>query len=64
MARKKDLISMYRGALVSGNVKISVYFLNKQIIFKPLDKFFRKFKNLEINRPFIWSLSFKTIDIL
>ena len=53
MARKKDLIGMYRGALVSGNVKISVYFLNKQIIFKPLDKFFRKFKNLEINRPFI-----------
>ena len=53
MARKKDLIGMYRGALVSGNVKISVYFLNKRIIFKPLDKFFRKFKNLEINRPFI-----------
>ena len=53
IARKDDLISMYRGALVRGNVKISVYFLNKRIIFKPLDKFFRKFKNLEINRPFI-----------
>ena len=26
IARKKDLISMYRGALVSGNVNISVYF--------------------------------------
>ena len=28
IARKKDLISMYRGALVSGNVNISVFFLN------------------------------------
>ena len=26
IARKKDLISMYWGALVSGNVNISVYF--------------------------------------
>ena len=26
LARKKDLISMYRGALVSGLVNISVYF--------------------------------------
>ena len=26
IARKKDLISMYRGTVVSGNVNISVYF--------------------------------------
>ena len=26
IARKKNLISMYRGALVSGHVNISVYF--------------------------------------
>ena len=26
IGRKKDLISMYRGALISGNVNISVYF--------------------------------------
>ena len=37
---------------------------HKQIIFKPVNKFFRKFNSLEINRPFMWPLSFKIIDII
>ena len=54
MARKKDLISMFRDALVYRFLNILVYF-NKlaKKKFKPLDRFFTKFKILEINLPFI-----------
>ena len=40
VAKKKDLISMYHGALVSGFVNISVYF-NKlvKIFYPPIDFF-------------------------
>ena len=43
VARKKDLISMYRGALVSGNVNISVYFNKLANNFKSFDIFFSNF---------------------
>ena len=33
-------------------------------MFKPLDRYFKKIKIFEINRPFIWPFSFKIIDIL
>ena len=34
-----------------------------KLIFKPLNRFFRTFKNLEINRSFIRPFNFKIIDI-
>ena len=43
---------MYWGALVSGNVNISVYFNKLANNFKT-DRFLKKIKNLEINRLFI-----------
>ena len=43
--RDKDFISMYRGALVSGFVNISVYF-NKLL----LDRFFKKISILLVIR--------------
>ena len=46
IARKKDLISMYRGALVSGFVNIPVYFNKSANNFKPLDRFFKRIKIL------------------
>ena len=59
--RKKDLISMYRGTLVSGFANISVYF-NKLAnnFMKPLDKCFKRIKILlvillhEKFLPFDW----------
>ena len=40
IARKRDLFSMYRGALVKGFVKISVYFNKSANNFEPHDRFF------------------------
>ena len=37
---------MYRGALVSGFVNISVYFNKLASNFKPLDRFFKRIKIL------------------
>ena len=42
IARKRDLISMYQGALVSGFVNISVYFTKLANNFKPNDRFFKR----------------------
>ena len=42
IARKKDLISLYHGALVSGFVNISVYFNKLANNLKPLDRFFNR----------------------
>ena len=46
-----DLISIYRGALVKGFVKISLYFNKFANNFEPHDRFLKKIKTLEINRP-------------
>ena len=42
IARKRDLISTYQGALVSGFVNISVYFTKLANNFKPNDRFFKR----------------------
>ena len=55
---------MFWRALASGFVNILVHLNNKRIILKPQDSFFLKSKIFEINRTFIWPLSFKIIDIL
>ena len=39
---------MYRGALVSGFVNISVYFNKLANNFKPLDRFFKRIKILRV----------------
>ena len=44
--RKKDLISMYPGTLVSGFPNISVYFNKLANNFKPLDRFLKRIKIL------------------
>ena len=54
---------MYRGALVSGFVNVLVCF-NKSAIWNHSIDFFKQLKILEINRRFVWLLSFKIIDIL
>ena len=41
-----NLISLYRGALVSGFVNISVYLNKSANNFKPLDRFFKRIKIL------------------
>ena len=46
IAGKKDLISMYRGALDSGFVNISVYLNKLANNFKPKDRFFKTIKIL------------------
>ena len=46
IGRKKDLISLYHGALVSGFVNISVCFNKLANNFKPLDRFFKRIKIL------------------
>ena len=46
IARKKDLISTYQGALVSGFVNISVYFTKLANNFKPNDRFFKRIQIL------------------
>ena len=46
IARKKDLISMYRGALDSGFVNISIYLNKLANNFKPKDRFFKTIKIL------------------
>ena len=75
-ARKSFAINLFkivswRSWLVCIEALLSAFFLifwssltNWYIIFKPLDIFSYKFKILEINLPFIWSSSFKVIDIL
>ena len=45
IAREKDFISMYRGALVSGFVNLSVYFYKLL-----LDRFFKKINILLVIR--------------
>ena len=55
---------MYRGALVKAFVKISVYFNKFANNFELHDRFFKKFKTLAINRPFMCPFSFTIIDIL
>ena len=54
IAREKDLISMHRGALVSGFVNILVYF-NKQANtnFETTRYFFQQFEIFKINSRFI-----------
>ena len=44
IAGKRDLISTYEGALVSGSVNISVYFTKLANNFKPNDRFFKEFR--------------------
>ena len=46
IARKKDLISMYQGALVSRLVNISVYFTKLANNFQPNDRFFKRIQIL------------------
>ena len=46
IARKKDLISTYQGALVSGFVNISFYFTKLANNFKPNDRFFKRIQIL------------------
>ena len=46
IARKRDLISTYQGALVSGFVNISVYFTKLANNFKPNDRFFKRIQIL------------------
>ena len=46
ITRKRDLISTYQGALVSGFVKISVYFTKLANNFKPNDRFFKRIQIL------------------
>ena len=62
IARKKDLIGMYRGAVVSGFVNISVYF--NKLANKSLDRFLEKIDILKIRRRFKRPLSLKIIDLL
>ena len=52
IARKKDLISMYRGALVSGFCTFWPTLTNQRIIFKPLDRFFKKFNRSRTRIPY------------
>ena len=53
LERKKDLFSLYRGAFVSGFLTFWSTLTNYRIIYKPLDRFFKKFMIPEINLPFI-----------
>ena len=46
IARKKDLISMYQGPLVSRLVNISVYFTKLANNFQPNDRFFKRIQIL------------------
>ena len=46
IARKRDLISTYQSALVSGFVNISVYFTKLANNFKPKDRFFKRIQIL------------------
>ena len=46
IARKKDLISMYQGALESRLVNISVYFTKLANNFQPNDRFFKRIQIL------------------
>ena len=48
ITRKKDLISMYRGTLVSAFVNILVYFNRLVTNFKPNDRFFKRIQILLI----------------
>ena len=46
IARERDLISMYQGALVSVFVNILVYFTKLANNFKPNDRFFKRIQIL------------------
>ena len=46
VARKRDLISTYQGALVSGFVNILVYFTKLANNFKPNDRFSKRIQIL------------------
>ena len=59
-----EIAPMYRSALLSGFVNISVCFIKLANNFQPLDKFLKKSKILDTNLPFIWPFTFKIIDIL